>query len=51
MAIGVVLVAILGLAWLFVPHKPEPIVPVLGIVVPAPSPSPTPTTTPKPKGP
>ena len=53
LAIGVVLVAILGLAWLLVSHKPEPIVPVLGIVVPAPTPTPTPTTTPgsKPKGP
>ncbi len=50
LAIGLVLVAILGLVWLLVPHKPEPIVPVLGIVVPAPTPNPTPTPASKPKG-
>lgn len=43
LAIGVVVVSLLGLAWLFVPRKEEPIAPVLGIVAPAPSPSPSPT--------
>lgn len=48
LAIGVLLVAVLGLVWLFVPRRPERIVPVLGIVAPAPSPSPTPKPTPRP---
>ncbi len=48
LAIGFVVVTLLGLVWLVLPHKEEPIVPVLGIVVPAPSPSPTPKPTPRP---
>ena len=52
LALGVALVAILGLVWLLVPHKAEPIVPVLGIVAPAPTSPPSPTSTPasRPKG-
>jgi hypothetical protein len=44
-AIGFVLVAVAAIVWLFVPHRPRPITPVLGWsgAVTAPTPEPTPT--------
>ncbi|PYQ24088.1 MAG: hypothetical protein DMF79_02530 [Acidobacteria bacterium] len=50
LAIGLVVVAVLGLTWLFLPHRPDPIVPVLGFAdhVPTPPPSPPPKTPRKP---
>jgi hypothetical protein len=44
-AVGFVLILVLAVVWFFVPHRPEPITPVLGWsgTVTAPTPKPTPT--------
>ena len=49
LAIGLVAVVVLGLTWLFIPHRPDPIVPVLGFAdhVPSPPPSPPPRKQPR----
>jgi hypothetical protein len=52
-AIGIVLVTILAIVWLFVPHRPTPITPVLGWsgTVTPPTPKPTPRPSPSPRYP
>lgn len=42
LAIALVLVAVVAVAWLFRPHRPDPIFPVLGFADRAPTPSPSP---------
>jgi len=50
--IGLVVVFILAIAWMFVPWRPSPIVPVLGVQVPAPPGKATPRpSTPRPPTP
>ena len=49
LVIGIVVVFVAGMAWLVVPRKEAPIVPVLGIVAPAPTPPPKPTPKPQAK--
>jgi len=50
LAIALVLVAVLGLTWLFLPHPRDPIAPVLGFADQAPTraPSPPPKAPPRP---
>jgi hypothetical protein len=43
LVIGIVVILLAGVGWVFVPRTEAPIVPVLGVLAPAPSPSPSPT--------